>query len=261
MNKLDFLIDYLINENNEYKEINIPNNLENKKKLFRALCNLRKPNIISKEFLEIQDLYLKEENKITVDSNNIETIYRLFNSKVLNANKIALWQGDIVTLQIDSIVNAGNEYLLGCFMPNHHCIDNAIHFYSGIELRLECDSIMNKKTISTGEAIITKAYNLPSKYIIHTVGPIVYNNVTKKEEELLKNCYFNSLELARKNKIRTIAFPSISTGEYRFPKREANKIALEAVVDYLSKYSNDFDKIIFNVFTKEDYDEFKKLFN
>jgi len=261
MNKLDFLIDYLINENNEYKGINIPKSLEDKKRIFRSLSNIRKPNEISKEFLEIQDIYLKEENKIKVDSNKLETIDRLFNSKVLNANKIVLWQGDIVTLEVDSIVNAGNEYLLGCFIPNHHCIDNAIHFYSGIELRLECDFIMNKKTISTGEAIITKAYNLPSKYIIHTVGPIVYNNVTKEEEKLLNNCYFNSLELARKNKIRTIAFPSISTGEYHFPKIEANKIALEAVIDYLSRYSNDFDKIIFNVFTKEDYDEFKKLFN
>ena len=181
---------------------------------------------------------------ITLEETNIE-----------NNNKICLWQGDIATLQIDSIVNCANSQGLGCFIPCHNCIDNQINTFAGIGLRIECNEIMKKKNyfLDTGEAFITRGYNLPSQYIIHTVGPIIYNKVTKKEKMQLSNCYTNSLDLAIKNGIRTIAFPCISTGEFRFPKEEACKIAICTVEDFLIKYHNYFDKIIFNTYNEEDY--------
>ena len=147
----------------------------------------------------------------------------------------------------------------GCFVPCHKCIDNAIHSMAGIQLRLECNEKMKKiGKLQTGKAFITKGYNLPSKYVIHTVGPIIYIYVTEKEIEELKNCYMNSLELAKENNIREIAFCCISTGEFRFPKEEACRIAIDTVKDYLSKNEKYFDKVIFNAFTDEDYEIYFK---
>ena len=147
----------------------------------------------------------------------------------------------------------------GCFIPCHECIDNAIHSASGIGLRLECNEKMKQiGKVETGKAFITKGYNLPSNYVIHTVGPIIYDLVTEQKEKELANCYRNSLELAIKNEIRTIAFPCISTGEFRFPKVQASKIAISTVIGYLKKNEKYFDKIIFNIFTDEDYDIYFK---
>ena len=143
----------------------------------------------------------------------------------------------------------------GCFIPCHKCIDNQINTFAGVALRLECNEIMKEKNyfIHTGKAFITKGYNLPAKYVIHTVGPIIYSEVTEKEEIQLINCYTNSLELAIENGIRTIAFPCISTGEFRFPKDEASKIAILAVNNFLKKHKNSFDKVVFNVYGEDDY--------
>lgn len=249
--ELDYLIKYLIDES-KIKDISIPSSEEEKITLFRALCNIREPKPISKQFLDIQNQFLNDLNnqRKTTDVNNIQMI----------DNNICLWLGDITTLKIDAIVNAGNEYLLGCFVPNHHCIDNAIHFYSGVQLRLACDEIMKGSILDTGASHITDAFNLPSNYVIHTVGPIIYDGVSEEDKQCLRDCYINSLELAKVNNIRTIAFPSISTGEYHFPKSEANKIALSSVRNYLKNNSGFFDKVIFNVFTEGDYNEFKKQF-
>ena len=143
---------------------------------------------------------------------------------------------------------------LGCFIPCHKCIDNAIHSASGVQLRLECNKNMQKiEILQTGRAFITNGYNLPSKYVIHTVGPIIYENVTEKEILELRNCYINSLELAKENNIKTIAFPCISTGEFRFPKELASKIAIETIKEYLDTNEEYFEKIIFNVFVDVDY--------
>lgn len=169
-------------------------------------------------------------------------------------DNIYLWKGDITTLKIDAIVNAANSQGLGCFIPCHKCIDNSIHSYSGVQLRLECYEKMKEiKQLETGEVFITKGYNLPAKYIIHTVGPIIYEEVTDKQREELRNCYIHSLQLAKENNIKEIAFPCISTGEFRFPKEEACQIAIKAVKEYLAKNENCFEKIVFNVFTEEDY--------
>ena len=228
---LDFLITYLVGERNEKLEIE---NLseEEKKRLFRSLCNIREPKEISQEFLNIQDMYLQEEIQEKGIAENIEE------SRI--TDNIYLWKGDITTLKIDAIVNAANSQGLGCFIPCHKCIDNSIHSYSGIQLRLECY-----------EVFMTKGYNLLAKYIIHTVGPIIYEEVTDKEREELKNCYIHSLQLAKENNIKEIAFPCISTGEFRFPKEEACQIAIKAVKEYLAKNENWFKKVVFNVFTEE----------
>lgn len=178
---------------------------------------------------------------------------------VKHKNKICLWQGDITTLKIEAIVNAGNSQGLGCFIPCHKCIDNSIHSASGVQLRLECYNKMKEIGIlETGKAFITKGYNLPSKYVIHTVGPIIYEKVSEKDIKDLRNCYINSLELARKNNIREIAFCSISTGEFRFPKDQASKIAIATIDKFLDRYSDEFQKIVFNVFTEEDYNIYLK---
>ena len=250
MEKLDFLIDYLIKENQSVDIKAIPQNTSDKKRLYRSLCNIREPLPISKEYIKIENEFLKKENinKGIVESNSISPFIKY------RGNQICLWQGDITTLKIDGIVNAANSQGIGCFIPCHKCIDNAIHSASGIELRLECNEIMRKiEILQTGKAFITSAYNLPSKYVIHTVGPIIYENVTEKEILELKNCYINSLEIAKENNIKTIAFPCISTGEFRFPKELASKIAIETIKEYLDTNEENFEKIIFNVFSDEDY--------
>lgn len=258
MEKLDYLIEYLLKENAEVNIDRILTNINDKKSLYRSLCNIREPKPISKEYLEIENEYLQEElkKKNLTKVEDIKPIVKTIKeSNLENKDKICLWQGDITTLQIDSIVNAANSQGLGCFVPCHKCIDNQINTFAGISLRLECNEIMKEKDyfLHTGKAFITKGYNLPSKYVIHTVGPIIYNEVTEKEELQLVNCYTSSLELAIKNGVRTIVFPCISTGEFRFPKDEACKLAILTVENFLKEYREDFDKIVFNVYGEEDY--------
>lgn len=258
MEKLDFLIDYLLNENTDIKVNNIPENEFGKKRLYRSLCNIREAKAISDKYLEIENEFLQEElkKKDTTNIKDIQTISKTIKeSNLKNKDKICLWKGDITTLQIDSIVNAANSQGLGCFIPCHKCIDNQINTFAGISLRLECNEIMKEKDyfLETGKAFITNGYNLPAKYVIHTVGPIIYDKVTDKEIKELQECYINSLNLAKENKIRTIAFPCISTGEFRFPKEQASKIAIESVDRFLNKNRNYFDKVIFNVYGEEDY--------
>lgn len=250
MNRLDSLINELIKEDERLKNIEIPSSLEKKKDLYRAIRNIREPKPISKEYLKIQDEYLQEEikNKGIIDEKNIPK----------DRDIISIWQGDITTLKVDVIVNACNEYLLGCFNSTHRCIDNTIHSFAGIELREECNSIMKGKTLPNGEVIITNAYNLPSRYIIQTVGPQVNGTLTEQDKKDLSNCYYNSLELAKEKKLKTIAFPCIATGLYGFPKNEASKIAIKTVKEYLNTNKNVFEHIIFNVFKDEDLIIYKK---
>lgn len=143
----------------------------------------------------------------------------------------------------------------GCFVPCHKCIDNQINTFAGVELRLECNEVMKTKNyhLETGKAIITKGYNLPSKNIIHTVGPIIYDFVTEEKEKELASCYINSLKLAIDNNIKTIAFPCISTGEFRFPKELACKIAIQTIDMFLTENKGKIEKVVFNVYGEEDY--------
>lgn len=248
---VDALINYFINEDKRFLNYEIPNNYSDKRLFLRGIINLREPKPISEDILKLEDelLQLELNDKKITDINNIEPL----------DNHLCLWQGDITTLKIDAIVNAANSAMLGCFIPNHHCIDNAIHTFAGIRLRLECNQIIHGKELETGEAQITKAYNLPSNYVIHTVGPIIQDELTAKDISDLKNCYINCLNLARKNNIKTIAFPAISTGIFHFPKEKASEIAVTTVKNYLRQYPNYFDKIVFNVFTKEDKEYYDRL--
>lgn len=242
------LLNYFINENN-IVDITIPNSYEEKRLLLRGIINMREPKKLNNEIIKKENsllqLELKEKDIINVNEFN---------------NKVCIYKGDITKLKCDCIVNACNKYLLGCFIPNHSCIDNQIHTYAGINLRLKCNEIMNNETLENGKVILTKGYNLPCKYIIHTVGPQVFGNVTKQNQIDLKNCYINSLKLAKKNNIKSIAFPCISTGLYGYPKQEAAVISYNAIMNYLKNNNEFFDKIIFNVFTNEDKEIYEQLF-
>ena len=247
MEKLDFLIEYLLRESGR-ENFNYSN--RDKKSLYRALVNVRQANPISEDFLKAEDEYLQEE----LEKQNITNV-----NDIKSNNRIALWQGDITKLKIDCIVNAGNSQGLGCFLPNHNCIDNQINTFAGVRLRLACNEIMKELNynLETGKTIITKGYNLPSKYVIQTVGPIIENEVTEEKEQELANCYINSLKLAIENGIKTIAFPCISTGVFRFPKDRACRIAIKSVKEFLKK-DNTIEKVIFNVYSDEDLEIYKK---
>ncbi len=262
--KLNYLIDVLINESDEYKNVEIPTNFQDKVSLLRSLMNIRMPRKVSYEFLEVQNQFLKEQakEKGIVKLEDIKTLKEDNpNSNLSFADKISLWQGDITRLQVDAIVNAGNSKLLGCFVPCHGCIDNIIHFCAGVELREECNEIMKKQghDEETGKAKITDAYNLPSKKVIHTVGPIVYGDLTKELEEDLMNCYKSCLEIALENNIHSIAFCCISTGEFRFPNERAAQIAIETVINFINENDYEFDRIIFNVFKNIDKEIYETL--
>ncbi len=250
--KLIYLIEYLIKENNELKSIEIPIGDTERKRLLRSLMNIRPPKTISKEFLEIQDTYLQEE---LIKKGSIS-----LSDLTLAQPGIYLWQGDITRLSVDAIVNAANSTMLGCFIPCHGCIDNAIHSAAGIELRLECSYLMKKQKTEepTGKAKITKAYNLPCRYILHTVGPIIYDKVTQKDCKLLSECYRSCLELAATYQLKSIAFCCISTGEFHFPNEKAAQIAIQAVQDYQKKNQNGLE-VVFNVFKDSDYEIYKHL--
>ena len=254
MEKIDYLIEYLLKESgrNSFDYTN-----RDKKSLYRALVNVRQANPISNEFLRAEDEYLQEELQKANITNieNIKTVKEQYKeSNLLNSNKICLWQGDITKLKIEAIVNAGNSQGLGCFVPNHNCIDNQINTFAGVRLRLACNEIMKELNynLETGKAIITKGYNLPSKYVIQTVGPIIENEVTESKKEELANCYKNSLSLAVDNRIKTIAFPCISTGVFSFPKDLASKIALKTVDSFISENQDKIEKVVFNLWSVED---------
>ena len=250
--RLAFLINYLINENNQLKSIDIPAQDADKKRLLRSLMNIRPPKTASNEFLEIQDSYLQEEcrRKGIISLSDIS----------LEQPGIYLWQGDITRLSVYAVVNAANSAMLGCFVPCHGCIDNAIHSAAGVGLRLECYRIMEKQKTDepTGKAKITKAYNLPCRYVLHTVGPIIYGNVTPQDCRLLSDCYRSCLELAAAYQLKSIAFCCISTGEFHFPNEKAAEIAIQTVQDFQKKNQNGLE-VVFNVFQDSDYKIYKRL--
>ncbi len=251
--QLDFLIEYLINERDE--EISIPDDVNDKKSLLRSLMNIRPPSDVSDEFLQVQDEFLTNETL----SKNLTSA-----EDITEANgKLALWQGDITTLKVDAIVNATNSKMLGCFIPLHNCIDNVIHSAAGIQLRRECSEIMNRQGYDeeVGKAKITNAYNLPSRYVIHTVGPAIPYGVEPSIDdcEKLASCYTSCLELASHKRLKSIAFCSISTGVFNFPQRKAAKIAIRTVENYLNENDTSLEKVIFDTFSDSSYLIYKNL--
>lgn len=250
--RLDYLIKELIAEVPRYKDIEIPSDSDSKKILLRSLFNVRPAAPISADFLSVQDKYLQEE----IQSKGITRLNDLSPVK----ENLYLWQGDITTLEADAIVNAANSGMLGCFEPCHSCIDNAIHTYAGVQLRLACDELMKKqgRPEETGTAKITKAFNLPSKYILHTVGPIIRGKLTQNDCELLVACYRSCLELAERSGISSIAFCCISTGVFAFPKEKAAEIALKTLEHFIYE-NNSRIKVILNVWEDADYEIYRRL--
>lgn len=250
--RVDYLIHYLLNEREEYQNIALPSGLVEKRWLLRSLINIRPPIPISEDFLSVQDAYLRDclaERGVT-NLNDLTPV----------RPGLYLWQGDITTLAVDAIVNAANSQMLGCFVPCHGCIDNAIHTYAGVQLRLECARIMagQKGPEPTGNAKITKAYHLPCRYVLHTVGPIINGAVTQTDRELLASCYRSCLELVADNDLHSVAFCCISTGEFHFPNVLAAEIAIQTVQTWQQQNSSQIE-VIFNVFKDNDYAIYKRL--
>lgn len=249
-----YLIQELLSDQPQYRDIEIPNNVEEQKRLLRSLMNIRSPRPIGAEFLKVQDEYLSEEvkEKGIIDSNTLPV-------SPIN-DRLILWRGDITTLKVDAIVNAANSALRGCFVPCHSCVDNIIHSVSGIQLRLACDELMNEQGYDepTGKAKITPAFNLPCRYVLHTVGPIVSGQLTENHCRQLADCYRSCLELAAESKLKIIAFCCISTGEFHFPQKRAAEIAVKTVMDFLNT-DDSIEKVVFNVFKQEDYDIYRQI--
>lgn len=247
-----FLIKELLDESTEYKNMRIPAEEEEQKQLLRGLMNIRFPGAVSEEFLTVQDSYLREE----LNRKGITEVEEIQSA----SEGLYLWQGDITTLRCDAIVNAANSGMTGCYVPNHGCIDNCIHTYSGIQLRLECAEIMRRQghEEQTGTAKITKAYNLPCRYILHTVGPIIHGKLKRRDCELLAQCYTSCLELAAKKQLESVAFCCISTGEFHFPNEAAAQVAVQTVKGFMEKGTS-VRKVIFNVFKDLDKEIYRKL--
>ena len=253
MNRLDYLIDYLVKEDSRYSELEIPESIEEKRDLFRALRNIREPKPVSEEFLRLQD----EELQAQLQEKGIVELPK--------EPRIQIWQGDITRLKVDAIVNAANSQMLGCFHPLHKCIDNAIHSAAGVQLREECHQMMLQQGHEepTGQAKITRAYNLPCKYVIHTVGPIIPTGIpTPMQKEQLASCYRFVMQLAAENRLESVAFCCVSTGEFRFPNGLAAEIAVKTVSDFFVEHPEcSIKQVVFNVFKNVDKGIYEEILN
>lgn len=256
--RLDYLLHEFKEDSVQYRDLETGEDYDEKRKYLRSLMNIRMPGPMDENVVRVQDEFLTEEakEKGIVELKNIPAAAEQYGSSHPYADKISVWQGDITRLHVGAIVNAANSQMLGCFVPCHGCIDNAIHSAAGIELREACSHYMNRKRMQygrryeepTGQAVLTEAYNLPAEYVIHTVGPIVGRYLDQKLKNDLKNCYLNVLKCCVEHKIRSVAFCCISTGEFHFPNDEAAKITVETVTEFLNEHSGEFDRVIFNVF-------------
>ena len=245
-----FLIRYLLDEQPRYRDLELPSGEAEQRRLLRSLFNIRLPGAIDESFLTVQDEYLREETRrkgvtALADLTPVEP-------------GLYLWQGDITTLACDAIVNAANSGMTGCYQPCHNCIDNCIHSWAGVQLRNACAELMERQGYEepTGQAKLTPAYNLPCRYVLHTVGPIVQGRLTKRQEELLASCYRACLALAEEHGLKSVAFCCISTGVFGFPQGRAAEIALQTVREY---QTHSGIEVIFNVFKDEDYAIYRAL--
>ena len=263
--RLDYLIDAFGQEVQGKLRLPETGDTYEKRRLLRSLMNIRMPGRMSNEVLSVQDSYLKErirENGV-VRWNELPSVKEQ-GSTLIHGDRISLWQGDITTIEADAIVNAANAQMLGCFVPMHACIDNCIHTFAGIQLRLECAEQMKKLRMQFGEdyeqptavPMLTEGYNLPAHHVIHIVGPIVSGSLTHKDETDLENCYRRTLDFCKANDLRSVVFCCISTGVFCFPNDRAAEIAVKTVTAWMDEYPEAMDRVIFNVFKDQD----KKLY-
>ena len=257
--RLDYLVEVFKADSDNYRDIQIPKDTDGKRRILRSLMNVRMPKDLPEEVLKVQDEYLKDRalEKGVVHLKDIPVI----------RDGLSIWQGDITRLEADAIVNAANSQMLGCFVPMHTCIDNCIHTFAGVQLRMECNSKMNELRIKYGRnyeqptavPMLTDAYNLPAKKVIHIVGPIVQYCLTPELEENLADCYRNTLDICAENGLKSVAFCCISTGVFCFPNKRAAEIAVETVTEWLKKNPEMIERVIFNVFKDEDKKYYKEL--
>lgn len=257
--RLTALVKAFLADSEKYKGLKIPETTDEKQQLLRSLMNIRMPRKLPEDVLKLQDIYLKEraEEKGIVSLSEIPE----------RSDRMSVWQGDITRLSVDAIVNAANSQMLGCFVPMHACIDNCIHTYAGVQLRAECSRQMNQLRIRYGRGyeqptavpMLTDAYNLPAKKIVHIVGPIVQNRLTPQLEQDLADCYRNTLDLCKENGLKSVAFCCISTGVFHFPNERAAQIAAAAVRDWMAEHPDGIERVIFNVFKDEDKIIYEKL--
>lgn len=241
--RLEWLCRYLLDENPRYRQMPVPDSLQERRDLFRALMNVRPPMPASEEFLRVQD----EELQVQLAEKGVVE---------LAGQSLREWQGDITRLKVDALVNAANSQMLGCFVPLHRCIDNAIHSAAGVQLRLACAEMMHGTEEPTGSARMTPGFNLPTKYVIHTVGPIVTTSRPLRQQEVqLASCYSSCLDLADRHGLESIAFCCISTGEFRFPNDQACDIAVSTVRSWMASHPESSVKtVIFNTFKDIDHE-------
>ncbi|MCR5005433.1 MAG: protein-ADP-ribose hydrolase [Clostridiales bacterium] len=259
--RLDHLVEAFKEDSVRYRDLETPADPEGKKVLLRSLMNIRMPRPLAPGVAAMQDQYLTERNRENgiVDITALPTVAAQ-GSRHACADQITIWQGDITRLAADAIVNAANSQMLGCFVPMHTCIDNCIHTFAGVQLRLECDRKMRQLRAKYGPdyeqptavPMLTDGYNLPAKHVVHVVGPIVAGPLTPALEKDLAACYTNTLDLCAEYDIRTVAFCCISTGVFHFPNRRAAQIAVQTVCRWLGAHPSKVDRVIFNVFKDED---------
>lgn len=247
-----FLIRELLKERHEFSKMRVPSAVQDQRELLRGLMNIREPQPVSAESLKVQDEYLRND----ITERGVTDIDELTPVQP----GIYIWQGDITLLRCDAIVNAANSGLTGCYIPNHRCIDNAIHSYAGMELRLACAKLMEEQGYPepTGRAKITPGFNLPCRYVLHTVGPIINGTVTEHDRELLASCYRSCLKLAEDNGLESIAFCCISTGVFHFPNEDAAEIAVRTVKEFMTEH-NVVKRVVFNVFKDHDREIYERL--
>lgn len=266
--RLDILVKAFRAESDEYKQLSGSNRAE-KQALLRSLMNVRAPGGMDEAVLKIQNAYLRQRaaEKGIVTLQDIPTLREQYGSHGAFADTLSIWQGDITRLGVDAIVNAANNQMLGCFRPMHNCIDNCIHTFAGIQLRAACDRQMQKLRLRYGEhyvqptavPMLTDAYNLPAKKVIHVVGPIVSGSLTRALEQDLSDCYQNVLDLCLENGLSSAAFCCISTGVFAFPNRQAAEIAVKTVTAWLTGHPDTMERVIFNVFKDEDMEHYEAL--
>ena len=250
--RLDTLVEAFKADSVQYKDLQTPADTEGKRLILRSLMNIRMPKKLDDSVLTVQDEYLRER----IRENGIVTLSEI----PVIRNGMSIWQGDITRLAVDAIVNAANSQMLGCFVPMHTCIDNCIHTFAGVQLRAECNRQMNQLRIRYGKdyeqptavPMLTDAYNLPAKKVIHIVGPIVEERLTSALEKDLADCYRNTLDLCAENGLHSVAFCCISTGVFHFPNKRAAQIAVSTVDSWLSQHPSAMERVIFNVFKDED---------
>ena len=257
--RLDFLVEAFKVDSEQYQNVQTPTDENGKRRVLRSLMNIRMPKKMDGSVLTVQDEYLRERIK----ENGIVTLSDI----PVIRDGLSIWQGDITRLAVDAIVNAANSQMLGCFRPCHTCIDNCIHTFAGVQLRAECARQMNELRGKYGAGyeqptavpMLTDAYNLPAKKVVHIVGPIVQGGLSPALEKDLADCYKNTLDICSKNGLRSVAFCCISTGVFCFPNKKAAEIAVETVKKWLSEHGGKIDRVIFNVFKDEDKAYYEEL--